>query len=102
MSFIVDAISTGPEGRIDARRIGDYRTHDEAVTSAKQVIDAFLFREYRRGAGHGITAQKLLAQYQQSGEVPLILLNSEATTFVPAFDHLEYATKRCSEICAGK
>lgn len=102
MSFIVDGITTAPDGKIDARRIGEYLTHDEAVVAAKQVIDAFLFREYRQGAGHGITAKKLLAQFRRGGEVPLILRKSEASTVVSGFDHLEYAAKRCAELCRGE
>jgi len=102
MSFIVDGVTTTPEGKINARRIGEYPNHDEAVAAAKQAIDAFLYREYRQGAGYGLSAKKLLARYKRSGEVPLILRSSEITTEVSRFDYLEYAAQRCAELCRGE
>ena len=101
MSFFVEGITTTPEGKRRARRIGEYWTHDEAVTAAQQTIDAFLFHEYRQAAGHGISAEKLLAQYRRTGEVPYILRSSQTSTNVSSFSHLEYAAKRCAEICGG-
>jgi hypothetical protein len=102
MSFIVDGVTTTPEGKIKARRIGEYPNHDEAVTAAKQAIDSFLYHAYRKGAGYGISAKKLLALYQRSGEVPLILRSSEITTEVSRFDYLEYAAQRCEDLCRSE
>lgn len=102
MSFIVDAITRVPGGKTGARRIGRYLTHDEAQAAAKRVVDAFLFREFRAGAGHGITAQKLLAEYRRRGEKPVILRDSDTTTFASGFDPLAYAAQRCSELCEDK
>ena len=102
MSFFVDGITKTPEGKLRARRIGEYWTHDEAVAAAQQVIDAFLYHEYRQTAGHGITAEKLLALYRRTGEVPCVLRKSESSTNVSRFNHVEYAARRCAEICGGE
>jgi hypothetical protein len=101
MSFFVEGVTQVPDGKTRARRIGEYWTHDEAVAAARQIIDAFLYREYRLAAGRGITAEKLLAHYRGAGEVPYILRDSETSTNVSSFNHLEYAARRCAEICGG-
>jgi hypothetical protein len=102
MSFTVDAITMTAAGTTRGRRIGEFPTHDEAVAAARQIIDAFLYREYRRGVAHGATAEKLLALYKRVGEKPLVFRKSETSTIVSQFDHLEYAAKRCAEICRSK
>ncbi len=101
MSFTVDAIGTALDGTARARRIGEFPTHDEAVRAAQQVIDAFLYREYRRGVARGVTADKLFALYTRIGDKPIVLRKTESSTVVSHFEHLDYAKKRCAEICAG-
>ena len=98
MSFIVDGLTKTPEGKTDARRIGTYLTHDEAVAAAQHVIDVFLFHEFIQGAGHGLTAEKLLVQYRRGGEVPLILRDGGGSTNVSSFNPVRYAAKRCAEL----
>lgn len=98
MSFIVDALSKSPEGRTDARRVGTYPTHEEAVAAAQHVVDAYLFHEFIQGIGHGLTAEKLLLQYRHTGEVPIVMRASEGSTDVSSFDHMRYAAKRCAEL----
>lgn len=101
MAFFVDGITTTPEGKIHARRIGEYWTYDEAVAAAKHVIDTFLFHEYTQTVSRGVSAKQLLSQYRRTGEVPFVLRKSETSTNVSRFDHLAYAAKRCAEICGG-
>jgi hypothetical protein len=98
MSFIVDGLTKTAEGKMDARRIGSYPTHDEAVAAAQHVIDAFLFHEFIQGAARGLTAEKLLVEYRRRGEVPVILRASDGSTDVSRFDHRQYAAKRCVEL----
>lgn len=102
MSFIVDVISRSAEGKTQGRRIGDYWSYAEAEAAAKRIIDSFLYHEYRKSAGRGITAEKLLNQYRRKGETPVILHNSEALTLAPKFDHAKYAAQRCVELCSDK
>jgi hypothetical protein len=102
MSFTVDALSATRDGTPHGRRVGEYPTYDEAVAAARPIIDEFLYREYRRGAAHGVTAAKLFALYRRVGEHPVVLRKTETSTVAAQFDHLEYAKKRCAEICSGK
>jgi len=102
MSFYLDAVSKLPNRKLKARRVGEYLTREEAVAAAKQLIDDFLYHEYRKGAGHGINAQKLLELYEKTAEAPYIWRKRQVSTNMPGFDHKEYATRRCAEICAGE
>jgi len=102
MPFTVDAIVTAPDRTTRGRRVGEYITYDEAVVAAQQLIDGFLFREYRRGAARGVTAEMLLALYRRVAEKPVILRQRETSTAVSRFDHIAYAKKRCVEICEAK
>ena len=102
MTFFVDAITKLPNKRLKARRIGEYLTREEAVAAAKQMIDDFLYREYRQSAGHGVTAERLLARYEGIAEVPYIWRKRQVSTNMPGFDHKEYAARRCADICADE
>jgi hypothetical protein len=104
MSFFIDALRKLPDGTTTGRRVGEYWTHDEAVTAAKRLIDAFLYREFLQSAAQGIGAEALFERYKAGGEQPMILRDSDSSTNVSRFNPLTYASQRCSEICgsAGK
>lgn len=99
MSFFIDALRKLPDGTTTGRRVGEYWTHDEAVTAAKRLIDAFLYREFLEGAGRGIAAEALLERYKAHGEQPMILRDSDSSTNISRFNPLTYASQRCREIC---
>jgi hypothetical protein len=48
-----------------------------------------------------VTPKKLLTLYKKAGEAILIVPMVHSTTFVPHFDHMEYAAAKCEEICAN-
>jgi len=102
MSFFLDAVTRLPNRKLKARRIGEFLTREEAVTAAKQLIDGFLYHEYRKGAGHGMDAKKLLELYEKTAEAPYIWRKRQVSTNMPGFDHRAYAARRCTEICAGE
>ena len=100
MNYFVHGV-TKAGGRLHSREIGEYWNFDEAVAVARQKIDDFLYREYQRSVWHGVTPQKLLMLYKQAGEAILIVPKVHSATFVPHFDHLEYAAAKSAEICAN-
>jgi hypothetical protein len=101
MNFFIDAMSKLPDGKLTGRRVGEYWTHDEAVAAAKHVIDAFLFREFRDSAAHGITEAELVERFKTRGEHPVILRKGDSSTNISRFDPLAYAKQRSKEICDG-
>jgi hypothetical protein len=99
MAFLVDGISRSPTGKTQGRRVGEYWAHAEAVAAAKHVIDTFLYKAFIEHAGKDINAHKLLAMCRRNGEKPVILNTQDAQTFVPNFDPIKYAARRCIELC---
>ena len=99
MSFVLRGVKR-VDGRLQARDVGEYLNFDEAVRVAKQHIDDYLFREYRRTVGQGITVRKLYEHYKSSGEFMLVQPKFKGDTAVMNFDAYEYASKKCAEICS--
>ena len=50
----------------------------------------------------GMLPSELFSQYQERGEHPFIFRDSDMTMNVRAFDHLQYASLRSTEVCGGK
>ncbi len=100
MTFLVQGMTKIASGQVHARQIGEYVTFEEAITAAKQVIDAFLYREYRRGVRHGITPKKLLTLYRRAGEAIYIVRKVASETSAPRFEYLKYAAEKSREICS--
>jgi hypothetical protein len=100
MAYLVHAL-TRTDGKLRSRQIGEYWNFDEAVTAAKQEIDSFLYREHKRAVWNGISAEKLFLLYKNAGEAILVVPKVQKETLVLNFDHLEYAAKKCAEICAA-
>lgn len=101
MTFLVQGMTKIAGGQVHARQIGEYWTFEEAVTAAKQVIDTFLYREYRRGIRHGMTSKKLLTLYKRAGEAIYIVRKVASETSAPRFDYFKYAAEKCKEICGS-
>jgi hypothetical protein len=99
MNFLVHGV-TRIGGKLHAHQIGEYWNYDEAVAAAKQHIDDFLYREYKRAVWHGISAKNLYQLYKRAGEAMLVVPKVHQETLVLHFDHLEYAARKCEEICA--
>jgi len=98
MTFYVEGLSghTDPETKV--RRIGEYEKLEEAIASAKRIIDGFLRREYRPGMDAGM----LFSRYQELGEHPYIFRDDDTTFNVPGFNHLHYSSVRSKDVCSGK
>lgn len=98
MTFIVEGVTRqdDPDGTV--RRIGAYETREEAIAVAKATVDAFLHREH----GTGMRPSELYSRYQERGEHPAIFRDDGTTLNVRTFDHLQYATLRCAEVCGGE
>src|SRR5476651_1554542 len=96
--FVHGVIRTG--GDLHAHQIGEYWNFEEAIAAAKQHIDDFLYREYKRAVWHGISGEKLFLLYKRAGEAMLVVPKNSSDTFVLHFDHLDYAARKCAEICA--
>ncbi len=95
MTYFVEGVSKHQDPQPQVRRIGEYKTVEEAVTVAKQTIEQFLRGEFKRG----MTAKKLFSLYEERGE-HMFIFQDEAKTFnVPGFDHADYARTRAAEIC---
>ena len=101
MSFFIDALRKLPDGTTTARRVGEYWTHDEAVTAARHLVDTFLYHEFLKYAAHGMAAEALFEHFMAHGEQPVILRDTESSTNVQRFDAKAYAKQRCAEICGG-
>jgi hypothetical protein len=95
MTYFVEGVSKHQDPQPQVRRIGEYKTIEEAVTVAKQTIEQFLRGEFKRG----MNARKLFSLYEARGE-HMFIFQDEAKTFnVPGFDHADYARTRAAEIC---
>lgn len=98
MSFFVEGVTKHDEPDAEVRRIGTYETREEAIAVARVTVDDFLRREYQAD----MLASELFSRYQEHGEHPFIFRDDGTTLNVRSFDHLQYATLRCAEICGGK
>jgi hypothetical protein len=99
MSFVLRGV-TRADGRLQARDLGEYPNFDDAVRVARQHIDDFIYREYRRTVAQGITVGQLYEHYKSSGELMLVQPKIKGDTVVMKFDAYEYAAKKCAEICS--
>lgn len=98
MAFSVVGLSRHREPGAQVRQIGEYNTLDDAITAARRTIDFFLLREFKAG----MSSEALFSRYQERGEYPSIFRDDDKTLDVQRFNHLDYARRRCSEICWGK
>lgn len=98
MTFFVEGLSDHHEPETTVRRIGEYDTLDDAVSSSKRIIDVFLRGHFRPG----MQPRALLTSYQDKGEHPYIFRDDDKTFNVPGFNHLHYAATRSTDICSGK
>ena len=98
MTFFVEGLSGHDEPETKVRRIGEYDTLEDAISTSKRVIDVYLRTAYRPG----MEPRTLLSRYQDKGEHPYIFRNDDNTFNVPGFNHIHYATTRSNDICSGK
>jgi hypothetical protein len=80
------------------RTLGEFRTYREALTAAKQLVDAYLLEALQPGA----TAHLLYQSYTMFGEDPFIVADSQSLDVEPDFSAWNYAKARCEELCPGQ
>jgi hypothetical protein len=68
MKFVVTVLHHSSSTTSKAERVGEFVDFDEAVTAAKQIVNATLERIYVAGNA----APQLLAQYEQLAQAPYI------------------------------
>jgi hypothetical protein len=98
MTFYVEGLSDHREPETKVRRVGEYESMEDAVSSSKRLIDVFLRNHFRPG----MEAKALLTRYQDKGEHPYIFRDDDQTFNVPGFNHLYYASTRSQDICSGR
>ena len=98
MAFIVEGVIRQDEPDSEVRRVGKYETRDEAISSAKAMVDDFLRHHHKPG----MLPSELFSQYQEQAEHPFIFRDDDMTINVRTFDHLQYAMLRSTEICGGR
>jgi hypothetical protein len=77
------------------RTLGEFRTYLEALTAAKQLVDACLLEAQQPGA----TAHTLYQSYTMFGDDPFIVADSQSPDVEPRFSAWDYARARCEELC---
>jgi hypothetical protein len=97
MKFVVTVLHHSSSTTSKAERVGEFVDFDEAVTAAKQIVNATLERIYVAGNA----APQLLAQYEQLAQAPYIFRDDDATISANSFNHFVYAKSRCEEMCSG-
>jgi len=97
MKFVVTVLHRSSSTTSKTEQVGEFAQHDEAVASAKLVVNAALERIYVAGT----TVPKLLAQYEQLAQAPYIFCDDDTTMNANSFNHFHYAKTRCEEMCEG-
>jgi hypothetical protein len=98
MTYFIEGVSKHSEPEPEVRRVGEYRTVEEAIAAAKKLIEEFLRAEFKRGMAAG----KLYSLYKERGEHPFIFQDQAKTFNVPGFDHEGYARTLATELCGRK
>ena len=95
MDYFVGRLTKDRNGSRAVRHVGSFQTLEAAIRAAQILIDDFLLSKHQPG----MTATDLFSIYQGSGEVPVIFSDADFTISVGPFNHFQYATRKCSEIC---
>ena len=98
MTFFVEVLSKHFEPQTQVKRIGEYKTREEAIAAAQGIIEDFLRRQFKPG----MTAEALFALYHGHGEYPFIFRDDANTFNVPGFGHANHAMTYAAKLCGGK
>ena len=97
MRFVLSVMLRHGDRGNSVQHVGDYARQEDAITAAKQVVDAVLMRTHAAG----MTAPELLERYRAAAETPYISRDDEGTMSAGSFNHFQYAKSRSEEICAA-
>jgi len=95
MDYFVGCLIKDQKGSRAVRHVGNFQTLEAAIKAAKILVDDFLLAKHQPG----MTAIDLFSTYKNSGEVPVIFSDADFTISVGSFNHFQYATRKCREIC---
>lgn len=98
MAYLVEGVVNYFKPDSEVRRIGEFATVEEAITTARKIVDEFLSRSFKPG----MDAQSLFSLYKRQGEYPFIFCDDDKSVNVPGFEHSHYARDRAAEVCGGK
>lgn len=98
MAYLVEGVVNYLKPDSEVRRIGEYKTVEEAVATARRVVDEFLKRSFKPG----MDAQALFTLYKRQGEYPFVFRDDDKTVNVPEFEHTHYAKSRAADVCNGR
>lgn len=98
MAYLVEGVVNYLKPDSEVRRIGEYKTVEEAVATARRIVDEFLRSRFKAG----MDAQALFSLYRRQGEYPFVFCDDDKTVNVPEFEHAHYAKARAAEVCNGK
>ena len=95
MDYFVGCLIKDQKGSRAVRHVGNFQTLEAAIKAAQILVDDFLLANHQPG----MTAIDLFSTYKNSGEVPVIFSDADFTISVRSFNHFQYATRKCREIC---
>jgi hypothetical protein len=98
MAYLVEGVVNYLKPDSEVRRIGEFKTAEEAITTAQKIVDEFLRTSFKPG----MNAKSLLSLYKRQGEYPFVFRDDDLTINVPGFEHSHYAKDRAEEVCNGK
>ena len=98
MAYLVEGVVNYLKPDSEVRRIGEFDTVEEAITTAQKIVDEFLSRSFKPG----MDAKSLFSLYRRQGEYPFIFRDDDMSVNVPGFEHSHYAKDRAAEVCNGK
>jgi hypothetical protein len=98
MAYLVEGVVNYLKPDSEVRRIGEFDTVEEAITTAQKIVDEFLSRSFKPG----MDAKSLFSLYKRQGEYPFIFRDDDMSVNVPGFEHAHYAKDRAAEVCNGK
>lgn len=96
VSFIVDSLIRVNDVGHPPKRLGEFRTRDEAYAASRRSIDEFLLRELKPG----MSAKTLFERFREYAAVPFIFGDENENSDLLNFNPIKYALTRCEEMCA--
>ena len=98
MAYLVEGVVNYLKPDSEVRRIGEFSNVEEAVATARKIVDEFLKSSFKPG----MDAKSLFSLYKHQGEYPFVFRDDDLTVNVPEFEHTHYAKARAAEVCNGK
>lgn len=98
MAYLVEGVVNYLKPDSEVRRIGEFATIEEAIATARRIVDEFLRRSFKPG----MDAKALFSLYKSEGEYPFVFVDDGQSLNVPGFEHSHYAKARAAELCGGK